>query len=1206
LELKVAATITATVSVLTMFYYFTICAVVVIGTSNIVDAVRFGDINAQHYVDQASHIQKDISVNADVEASREGALRTKEFLLPSERPRREIGEVIEFELFDGEVVFGKVERIFDRGVKGVTWSGSLEYEDSTADMSPFENRFTLSCYKKACSGSLTVESTNSRYKLSPAIGRVLSSNGEGVYRISQMGERPKVIGIDPEDAMEKDKLDGYESMETLIRKAKSTRLSSLASEQTMTDTDLIVDIGVMYTQQALDQKGISAAAMIAHVHHINDEGNVINADSQVLIRFRIVFIMPIADLNYVEPADTADGFSELLYQLRRTSDGKMDEAHDYRDQYGADIVVLFNRADAYGGSAYVLRSPNQQYAFGNYAIRWTDMDTWCHELGHNQGCHHDRFSKNPAEYPASYTGYGHCWENSAYSSCVCYKSILVYDCNTDEKHCTSCSERYYYSNKNVMNAGNPTGTDLASCALQINLIRYGTIAYREAVHNSGLVFSVVPSDVQLSECRTISIIGWKLAHGDTITKVTLAGVEAKIRFSNENRVNVESPRVNAPTTEAGDVVVTTSSGRVTTAHGIFSFNADTSATGSTCTASLKSLPTSTDPVFTMTPSWSFSGVNSGLRFDALARSPSTKLTISMFITTTTKNRYLASLGKSPISTDAYFVFMINTNGNLQFQDKNDAQGGIGFNGLSSSTVTSGSRTHVAFVRDGTSGTFYINGVADRQITASRSVSYANEDLAIGYDYGRTHGSFFNGNIDTVRIFNHALNAAQMSSLYTNDDPGVSESPSVMPSRKPTSSIPTFVPSQPSVTPTETPSSPTAEPTISPTSRPTYIEPFFLSTGPHIFSGDDKIHYPALSVSVQSFMTIAMSITTTSTSPYVVLMSVGASSSFYQFYFHFALKDGWLNFWDYGNPTRTFGFDQNTGYGVGAKVNTGIKTHIAFVKRYRTGKFYVNGALIETVTADYNFRYRTEDHVLGYDIRNNMRYFNGEMEDVRVYDKSLTDADMLVIAATMSPTISPTMVPSIPTTLPTLAPSHPPVTVPDHLFKMSGPAIFNGDDTCGHFQKLSQSVDTELSISMFITTSHDHSYLTTLGRTADNKDGQFLFYIHYDGHLTFYDYDIGNGYGFEYRTGFSEVRVDTGVRTHVGFVRNGMLGTFYVNGQPSGSFNAIKSITYRNEDLAIGYDPRYDAKYFDGKMEHVKIFNTALNAAHMAYMYESEI
>ncbi len=101
------------------------------------------------------------------------------------------------------------------------------------------------------------------------------------------------------------------------------------------------------------------------------------------------------------------------------------------------------------------------------------------------------------------------------------------------------------------------------------------------------------------------------------------------------------------------------------------------------------------------------------------------------------------------------------NGQFQFASRNTAPG---WNWASSNTnINTDQWTHVAVVYDGASYTFYVNGVQTNTTVANGQIDAANtysENVYIGRRL-LLGGSYFNGNIDEVAIWNTARTAAEI-------------------------------------------------------------------------------------------------------------------------------------------------------------------------------------------------------------------------------------------------------------------------------------------------------------------------------------------------------------------------------------------------------------------------------------------------------------
>jgi peptidyl-Asp metalloendopeptidase len=117
---------------------------------------------------------------------------------------------------------------------------------------------------------------------------------------------------------------------------------------------------------------------------------------------------------------TAD-FNTDLDRFTGQADGFLDEFHARRDQIGADVNVLLIRDPAYqycglawlnASAAHAFSVTDHRCATGNY--------TFAHEIGHNQGAHHD-----PDNSTNSYFSYGHGYPQPTHG----WRTIMAYACS---------------------------------------------------------------------------------------------------------------------------------------------------------------------------------------------------------------------------------------------------------------------------------------------------------------------------------------------------------------------------------------------------------------------------------------------------------------------------------------------------------------------------------------------------------------------------------------------------------------------------------------------------------------------------------------------------------------------------------------------------------------------------------------------------------
>ena len=125
------------------------------------------------------------------------------------------------------------------------------------------------------------------------------------------------------------------------------------------------------------------------------------------------------------------------------------------------------------------------------------------------------------------------------------------------------------------------------------------------------------------------------------------------------------------------------------------------------------------------------------------------------------------MGRSAWEYNGEFILQLDGSGNLYVWDFNN---GYGFNTGVSAKVTTGQRTHVAFVKSGTQGTFYVNGVSVGQITATSDKSYVNGPIIIGGN-SRDGNSYFSGTMDNINVYGAALADSQIYTLYMRGKSG---------------------------------------------------------------------------------------------------------------------------------------------------------------------------------------------------------------------------------------------------------------------------------------------------------------------------------------------------------------------------------------------------------------------------------------------------
>jgi hypothetical protein len=190
-------------------------------------------------------------------------------------------------------------------------------------------------------------------------------------------------------------------------------------------TEIWVDILFAYTNDMSANYSINA--MTSRIDLAIAEANGAFDRSETRLRLRAVHL-------YKTDYDENGVLRDALERVRKTSDGFMDDVHEIRDQYGADLVcLLHDQSDSNTvGIAYLLMPPsnpfNEQYGFSVMRYGFlTGYNAFTHEIGHNLGCAHDRETATDddtgelSEGAYSYS-YGYRFNSSGNT----YRTIMAY------------------------------------------------------------------------------------------------------------------------------------------------------------------------------------------------------------------------------------------------------------------------------------------------------------------------------------------------------------------------------------------------------------------------------------------------------------------------------------------------------------------------------------------------------------------------------------------------------------------------------------------------------------------------------------------------------------------------------------------------------------------------------------------------------------
>jgi hypothetical protein len=260
-----------------------------------------------------------------------------------------------------------------------------------------------------------------------------------------------------------------------------------------------VDVMVVWTPAARTAVGGTAAAIQSLVDLAIANANVSYANSQIAATLRLVYS---GEVSFAESTISND-----LSRLAGTADGSIDQVHVLRDQYGADVVSLIGSGYASGGTCgigYLMQSVST--GFASYAFNVVDQScaggylSYAHEVGHNQGLHHD--PANASGTPSYPYAYGYQEVSGA------FRTVMSYG---------SAARVQHFSNPNVLYGGRPTGTSTQDNARALNGTAATVANFRTSSSQTTCSYTVSPTSMAFSETGGTATVSVATTSGCTWT-----------------------------------------------------------------------------------------------------------------------------------------------------------------------------------------------------------------------------------------------------------------------------------------------------------------------------------------------------------------------------------------------------------------------------------------------------------------------------------------------------------------------------------------------------------------------------------------------------------------------------------------------------------------------------------------------------------------
>ena len=323
--------------------------------------------------------------------------------------------------------------------------------------------------------------------------------------------------------------------------------------------------------------------------------------------------------------------------------------------------------------------------------------------------------------------------------------------------------------------------------------------------------------------------------------------------------------------------------------------------------------------------------------------------------------------------------------------------GIGTYTSTTPVVKTNQWYHVVYVYNGDSSYLYINNVLASTGINPTTFSTTN-DLFLGrYDISQTLPYWFNGTLDDIRIYNRALDTAEVTALYNAPNPvqTVTLSNGLM---------------------AYYPFTGNALDSSGNGNNPSYnnatltTDRFGNANSAYLFNGTNSYMQIPASSSLNSGTQLSISLWMKAngycneqcTGNYVLCKGTQTQTGVYDVIFSDAPYGGYAGINFCSTPVDT-SHESFYGAGIGTYTSTTpvVKTnqwyHVVYVYNGDSSYLYINNVLASTGINPTTFS-TTNDLFLGrYDISQTLPYwFNGTLDDIRIYNRALDSAEIVAL------------------------------------------------------------------------------------------------------------------------------------------------------------------------------------------------------------------
>lgn len=502
-------------------------------------------------------------------------------------------------------------------------------------------------------------------------------------------------------------------------------------------------------------------------------------------------------------------------------------------------------------------------------------------------------------------------------------------------------------------------------------------------------------------------------------------------------------------------------------------------------------------------------------------------------------------------------------------------------------------THMVFVHDGAKDLIYMNGVLANEKDVPGNLNATTRELGIGYNIF-DGGSYFNGSIDEVIIYDVGLTAQQVADLYAaQTTPPVFDDGIIVADYTFTGNL---------------------------DDNSIYGN---HARGNNVRMTTDRFGFGA---SANTFDGETSGVTADNTaqlnSPYTtVSFWINPAELPLQGEAYVFSNGGWQERLKISLPAHgkivfttngDFGCCSDMDAGDGNELQLGVWTHVAMVHDGMKDKIFINGALANEKDVVGTLNPTMHPLGIGYDPIDVANYFNGSMDDVQVYNYGMSDQEVADLYTEQSTAvIDPTnLVAEFPfagdaTDVSQFANNgviNGAYTTMDRFGYGGNAYRFSGEEGITASNSTQYNSDFA-SVSFWINVAElplqGEAYVVSYGGWQERfkislpAHGKIVFTTNGDFGCCS-DMDAGDG---------NELQV--GAWTHVVMVHDGLKNKIFINGVMANDKDVVGKLNPTKHPLGIGHDPIDVANYFNGSLDEVQLYNVGLTDQEVADLYAEQ-